>query len=127
MRSLPLLFFFSVCLLAACTKDALPEPEQADCFLEEAPTYVNEVKPIIERNCAYSGCHLGGAPGLYDSYEGVLPNLESGIFRQRVIDVRADPTIGMPPEYAPADRPIALTEEELQIISCWLDAGFPQE
>ena len=123
----PTLPFLALLLLAGCTQDALPEPREADCVQEEVPTYVEDVADIIARNCAYSGCHLGGAPGLYDSYEGLLPNLESGLFEQRTIALRADPSVGMPPDYAPADRPRDLTEDELQIISCWLAGGFPQE
>lgn len=111
--------------LAACTSDELPEPVILPCD-GVMPTYEADVREIVERTCAYSGCHLGGAPGIYDSYSGLLPNLESGLFRQRVIERRDDPTAGMPPNYAPTDRAQDLTEDELMIITCWLDAGFPE-
>lgn len=114
-------------LFFGCTEDVLPEPSEASCFTEQQPTYVNDVAPIIERTCAYGSCHLGSAPGLYDNYEGLLPDLESGRFNERVINLRQDPTLGMPPDYAPADRASELTPTELQTISCWLEAGFPLE
>ncbi len=112
--------------MGSCTNDALPEPSEVPC-IEEGLTYEEDVRPIIEETCAYSGCHLGGAPGVYNSYDGLLQDLEDGSFRDRVITQREDPNVGMPPDYAPADRPVDLTEEELTIISCWLEAGYPRE
>jgi len=121
--------FLAVCcvlfLVAACTADELPEPVALPCD-GVMPTYEADVREIVERTCAYSGCHLGGAPGIYDSYAGLLPDLESGLFRQRVIDRKDDPVFGMPPNYAPADREVDLTADEIMIITCWLDAGFPE-
>jgi hypothetical protein len=121
-----------LCLLActvisvdACTSDALAEPLALPCD-GVTPTYDNEVREIVERTCAYSGCHLGGAPGIYDSYEGLLPVVESGLFRQRVIVSKDDPNVGMPPNYAPEGRAEDLTADELMIITCWLDAGHPE-
>lgn len=120
-------FFLSLLLfLTGCTNDELPEPAELPCD-NVVVTYVEDIEPIIQQSCAYAGCHLGSAPGVYTSYEGVLPQLEAGSFRDRVIGRRADPNIGMPPDYAPDDRPRDLTEEELLLIGCWLDAGFPRE
>lgn len=118
-------FVFAVLLFAACTSDQLPEPVMADCSSVD-PTYNVEVKPIIDASCAYSGCHLDASPGRFDDYAGLLPYLEDNTFRQRVLIEQADPTTGMPPNYAPADRSQDLTAEELMIIECWLDAGFPE-
>lgn len=119
------MFYVSLLVVSSCTADVLPEPVIPTCD-GETPTYETNVRDIIERTCAYSGCHLGGAPGVYDSYEGLLSDLESGIFRQRVIDIRDDATLGMPPNYSPQDRAEDLSDEELMIITCWLDAGFPE-
>ncbi|MEM9260122.1 MAG: hypothetical protein AAGA62_10785 [Bacteroidota bacterium] len=128
MRFLTLtsLFFITIITIGGCTKDSLPEPEPSLCE-GGTPTYEVEIRPIIEASCAYSGCHLGGAPGLYNSYDGLLANLNDGTFRQRVISQMDDPNVGMPPNYAPSDRPQDLTSEELNLIECWLDAGFPRE
>jgi hypothetical protein len=123
---------FLFCLLAstifsmdACTSDALAEPVMLSCD-GLIPTYEADVREIVERTCAYSGCHLGGAPGIYDDYEGLLSDLESGLFRERVISAKDNPTIGMPPNYAPDGRAKDLTADELMIITCWLDAGYPE-
>lgn len=128
MRIFPVFCLLSVTIItiAACTTDALPEPTELPCD-NVMPTYVTDVEPIIQQSCAYGGCHLGTAPGIYTSYEGLLPQLEAGNFRDRVITMQADPNVGMPPNYAPSDRPEDLTADQLEIIECWLDAGFPLE
>lgn len=120
------LFVSVIFSMEACTSDALAEPVMLPCD-DLTPTYEADVREIIERTCAYSGCHLGGAPGLYDDYDGLLSGLESGIFRQRVITAKDNPTLGMPPNYAPDGRAEDLTADELMIITCWLDAGYPEQ
>lgn len=112
--------------LPSCTADELPEPMETPCD-GEMLTYEEDIRGIIEQTCAYSGCHLGGAPGVYIDYNGLLSDLESGRFRERVVEQRDNPTVGMPPEYAPEGRPKELTERQLQMITCWLEAGYPQE
>lgn len=112
-------------MISSCASDQLPEPTAAVCDTP-SPTYTGEVQAIIDASCAYSGCHLDTSPGRFADYTGLLPYLEDNTFRQRVISERADANRGMPPNYAPADRPQDLTEEELLIIECWLDAGFPE-
>ncbi len=122
-----ILFFSLIGLFAvgSCNKDQLPEPPVSDCQ-DLVPDYEQDIVPIIEASCAYSGCHLGGAPGVYNSYANLLPDLESGRFRNRVIELRSDPNLGMPPNYSPPGRPRILTESELSLIQCWLEAGFPE-
>jgi len=127
MRFLPfyLCLFATIVTVAGCTKDSLPEPEPSVCG-DVTPTYEMDVRQIIESSCAYSGCHLGGAPGLYNDYNGLLPTLDNGSFRTRVILQMADPNLGMPPDYAPTDRPQNLTAAELETITCWLEEGYPE-
>jgi len=120
-----LLFALAAFIIGSCTTDSLPEPTPTPCD-NVMPTYTTDIRPIIEESCAYSGCHLGGAPGVYDSYGGLLADLESGLFRQRVLLRKDDPNIGMPPNYSPEDRPQDLTVEELVLIECWLEAGYPE-
>lgn len=112
---------------SGCTSDQLPEPMVASTCTDTISAYDPQVRQIIEESCAYSGCHLDGtAPGVYDSYQGVLPNIESGAFRTRVLELKDDPNQGMPPDYAPEGRPKDLTQEQLDLLECWLDSGYPE-
>jgi hypothetical protein len=121
------LFLFAALLLSvyACTADQLPEPSSQPCT-GQIITYEADIRPIIESSCAYAGCHLGAAPGIYNDYDGLLPDLENGSFKNRVIDQRDDAVRGMPPNYATPPNPQDLTADELELIRCWLDAGFPR-
>ncbi len=73
-------------LIAACTNDSLGEPQMGDCENLDV-TYVSLIKPIIDESCAYSTCHLDTAPGNYTSYGGILPSLQNGEFRNRVLNI----------------------------------------
>lgn len=118
---------FAFCLLFShCTADELPEPQPLEGCNDPTLTYTSTIIHIIETNCAYSGCHLDSAPGTYDSYEGLLSILNNGTFTERVITLRDDPILGMPPDYAPSDHLKNLTAEDIQLVLCWLDAGYPE-
>lgn len=117
--------------MPACTNDVLPKPDlQAVCDTIKV-TYENGIKDIIDQSCAYSGCHSPGGIGTgnYTSYNGLLPILNNGLFEERVITLRNDPAIGMPPNASvyPESQKDDLTEEELLLIQCWLLAGFPEK
>ncbi len=117
-RLLPVVAVF---LLAACTADELPEPRSEEgCDAVEA-TYDLNIREIIDLTCAYSGCHPE-----YNTYAGVLPDLENGSFKSRVIDLAADPVLGMPRDDAPAGRQKDLTEAQLMLIACWLAGDYPE-
>ncbi len=127
LRALTLGLTILYCCLPACTSDQLPEPmELAVCETLES-SYETNIKELVDRTCAYSGCHIDASIGNFLTYEGMLGRLHNGSIRSRVISLRDDPTIGMPPDYVPGDRPKDLTQEELEILQCWLESGFPRE
>ena len=101
-----------------CQQDTVPVPE-FDCEVER--TYQNDVALIIETNCAYSGCHIQGTPGVsdYSDYNKLAGAIESGVFRNRVLDTKT-----MPPANAPG--PDELSGEELEILNCWIEQGYPE-
>ena len=135
MRSYTLLFislFLCINLLMtsiACTSDQIaemPPPEFCDTL---QVSYNLQVKEIIDANCAFSGCHVAGsaAPGNYSSYGSMSPFLNEREFQKFVIDFRNDPDLGMPPNWDTNPGPKDLTEEEFDIISCWVENGYPEE
>lgn len=89
-------------------------------------TYDASVKPIIDASCAYAGCHNGtpGVPGDYSTYAGLSNDIENGFFYRRVVEIRDDPVLGMPPNRATG--PTDLTEEEFQLILCWVENEYPE-
>jgi len=130
----PLKYFFLSILITtlslACSSDKLPEFEPDECA-GLSPTYTNGIKDIIDSSCAYAGCHDGQGgigPGDYNDFEVIRGTLESGSFQSRVIDQRDNPISGMPPNQSvyPESMKDDLTDDELLLIRCWINDGFPQ-
>jgi len=124
--------FFLFCtaffLPTSCTSDQLIEmPPPAFCDTLQV-SYTLQVKEIIDTNCAFSGCHVAGssAPGNYANFGSLSPFLTEIEFERFVIDLRDDPELGMPPNWPTNPGPTDLTEEEFEIISCWVNRGYPE-
>ena len=125
-----LLFTTGILLVEiACTTDKLPEPEPPAFCDTLQVSYNLQVKDIIDTNCAIPGCHRPGsiAPGNYTSYSSMEPFLTDDEFKRFVIDLRNDPNLGMPPDWDTNPGPKDLTQEEFDIVSCWVEAGYPEE
>ena len=100
--------------LFSCSRDKI-EPE-GECT--EIVTYVDDVKSIIDQTCATAGCHLNqAAPGDFSTYEGMSTYLESGNFKNRVVVIQ-----NMPPNGS-----VDLTEEQLNVITCWANSDYLEE
>lgn len=108
---------FIGCLIS-CTKDKLELVEFA-CIDEI--TYSNEVRPIIQNTCAYSGCHdgSGAAPGDFTSFDGIAPFLTPDRFENRSLILR-----DMPPNYASGPR--SLTDDEIEMMNCWVENDYKE-
>ena len=126
LLSLMLIGFFS--LSTSCTSDKLPEPEPPEFCDTLQVSYNLQVKEIIDTNCATPGCHRAGsiAPGNYTDFSGLSPFLTENEFEKFVVDLRNDPDLGMPPNWDTNPGPKDLTQEEFDIISCWIEAGYPE-
>lgn len=116
-------------LPTACTTDKLPEPEPPELCDTLKVSYNLQIKDIIDTNCAIPGCHRQGtqAPGNYTSFSSLEPFLTEREFKRFVVDFRNDPDIGMPPNWPTNPGPKDLTQEEFDIVSCWIEAGYPEE
>ena len=111
-----------------CTSDELPPAEACDTVM---PTYDTTVKEIIDQTCSYSGCHDGSGgigPGDYSTYNGIVGTLQNGSFADRVITSIDNPSRGMPPDASvyPESQQDDLSEIQLEILTCWIQNGFPE-
>lgn len=110
------LMLFSFFFISGCTYHVEEElfPPDPDCQTT-ALTYTDNIRQIINTNCATPGCHVPGN-GRVDltQYEGVKQVAEAGLLRQKVLVEKT-----MPP-----GRP--LTACEMQQLDAWLKAGAPE-
>jgi succinyl-CoA synthetase alpha subunit len=86
-------------------------------------TYVKDVAPILEKNCA--ACHAPGgiAPWAMTSYEvvkGFSPMIREAIRTDRMPPYNADRHVGQFQEYA------NLSEADTKTLIHWIDAGAPR-
>ena len=114
LKSLLILIIGSYLFIQACDQTEAPEPMPDPCE-NTSYTYTEDVKIIFDRNCASSSCHAGNnSLQDYSNYEGVYNDrfkLKSGIKQglSQLIGGRA-----------------SLTEEEEDIILCWIETGAPE-
>jgi hypothetical protein len=113
-------FLLIIGTLSTCTLDELVRPKTTSCE-NIVTSYELNIRQIVDNTCAYSGCHPE-----YTDYQGILPVLEDGSFRTRVLKLRADANLGMPPDYAPDNRPKELSAEQISLITCWLANDYPE-
>ena len=79
---------------------------------DEGISYTQTIEPIIETNCAVSGCHVTGQqrPTL-ETYEQIAANADRITFRT---------SNGTMP---PSSSGKVLTQSEIDAINCWVDDG----
>lgn len=78
--------------------------------------FLTDIQPIIQTNCALSGCHAkGGTSPELTSFEKVAG---------RAADVAHETQSGHMP---PASSGKSLSAEEINMISCWVQQGAKKE
>lgn len=123
--SLLTLLFAGLLIYSSCGDD---DEDTCETF---TATYNGDVKAIIDSSCAYSGCHSGGSTANsfipigsndFTTFASLKPGLDSGVFNARALVAR-----NMPPSAnVPAGFPTELTPEQLEILTCWHNAGYPE-
>jgi len=93
-------------------------------FKDQAVSYVNDIAPLIEENCAR--CHRDGgvAPFAMDSYtmiKGWSPMIREVVMTKRMPPAQVDPHIGN------FKNAMNLEKNEIQNLIAWIDAGAPQD
>jgi hypothetical protein len=100
-----------VVLVNACKKDSENEPT-VDCSTITT-TFSGTVSPLMKTSCAKSNCHAAGStngPGALTNYTQIFNS------RDRI---RAAVASGLMPEDA------TFSAQQKAIITCWIDAGAP--
>ncbi len=109
----------SLFVASSCTKDVGPDPALLPKTVNicDSVKFSTSIKPIIDANCATSGCHepRGTGPGDFTSFPDISLKVQSGAFKARVID-------GVP-GFMPATGRLA--QADIDKITCWLNAGAP--
>lgn len=110
--SLGSLFVFN-----SCTKDVGPDPALKAPDNCDSVKFSTTIRPIIETSCSTTGCHDGtpSVPGNFKGFTDIFISVQNGSFKRRVIDGN--------PNFMPTSG--RLPQAEIDKITCWLNAGAP--
>lgn len=100
----------------SCVEHKAPSP--ADVACASPVSYAGQVKPIIDTNCAIvgdGGCHNGGNGSSRDWREFSNVQAHASEIKNRIR--RSPGSAGYMPKIG------SLTEEQISLISCWVDQG----
>lgn len=108
--------FFCLCLFIVVGQGACVSHDFPQYVCEEAVTFANDIRPIIETKCAISGCHNGdlGSDLNWNNLNEFQERAKSGEVKFRVTNGL------MPPSKSPAGQ---LSPEQINAIVCWSDQG----
>ena len=118
MNSCKIFFLLCTLLVTACGKDKSPYPNTADCDFSRL-YYMGDIKPIIDNNCAYSGCHSknDGANNFdFTTYDGVKKGIGD-------IAIRIQKNVN-DPLFMPQNKRI-LDSCSYSKLRAWIDIGAP--
>ena len=109
----------AVCISAmqSCVDNKLPAPGGLGCS-DKVVSYADDVWPIIDTSCANignGGCHDGGNGP--DRDWTVFSNVQSHAAQIKNRITRTPGTAGYMPQIG------SLSDEEIKLISCWVDQG----
>ena len=101
-------------LCASCTYDNAEELYGEKECPPGGTSFSQTVAPIINLNCAVSGCHVNGQqqPTL-ESYAQISSNANK---------IKERTSNGTMP---PSSSGLSLSPEEIEAIACWVDSGAP--
>jgi len=122
--SIYLIIEFSLILLVSCTSDERIEPEGA---VPEVVSFEQDIIPIFQARCAFTGCHVETHPTLdlqasvafeelFNTNEIDLDNpTNSKIYRRITGETPPQMPLGMEP----------LNESQMETILRWIEQGAP--
>lgn len=104
-------FVLILVFISSCAKEK--GEKIIDCS-GATPSYVSDIKPIINANCLSSGCHNAGSNhGDFTAYDGLKRVASSGSLERKVVVEKTMPVSS------------ELSFEERKKIKCWINSGAP--
>ncbi len=122
IQKLSIASIITLATITSCKKeDTNPDlPATFDCT-STTPTYTVDIKPIMDNNCASSGCHNSSsrADGKdYSSYTAVKNGSSSNEFIGSIQHLSGYKAM-------PQGR-AKLSDAQIKTISCWIENGKPE-
>ena len=104
--------FFTGFLISSCTSESEEVQDMMDEVDCSTITFSQDVQPIIQSNCAVSGCHVSNTPPPDFTKDDII---EANANR-----IKTRTSNGTMP---PPGSGFSLTKEQVDMIACWADNG----
>ena len=122
LRRVVFVLAIAVVFISSCRKDTIAPRYDfvipAECSVGPV-RYAPDIKLIISKNCAYSGCHFPGESNYdFTQYAVIADRIRSGRFTERI--------------YLPVSHPLhmptgaAMDSCEFAVLMTWIENGFPE-
>lgn len=109
------LFTATLALITSCTYDNAEELYGEQECPPGGTSFSQTVNPIIQSNCAVSGCHVNGQQ---------MPTLETyAQISANSARIKARTSNGTMP---PPSSSKSLSQKQIDDIACWVNAGAPE-
>ena len=114
MKSILITAIFLVIMISCAYDNEEDLYGSAECP-PEGVSYKETIEPIIQANCAISGCHITGQQSpVLQTYDQIAANARG---------IRSQTSSGIMP---PATSGKKLSPNQVNQIVCWIDAGSPE-
>ncbi len=115
----PLLILCIGTFAISCGDDEDTDPPVTiDCDGSD-PSYMTDIKPMVDATCALAGCHEANfLSGDFTSYDGLKAKADDGSLIERAVTEK-----DMPPSNT--NGPTELTDAQIKLINCWVADGAP--
>jgi hypothetical protein len=107
--------FFTV--ISSCSKD---DHNAVDCA-GVTPGYTNDIAPILNANCATSGCHSALFPASGINLSAYTPAKSASINGKLLQSIKHESGVAAMPQGASK-----LPEASIRLIECWIKNGAPE-
>lgn len=120
---LPLAVLVSITFYNSCTKDKAQPPVSTNCIGVDsaANTYNLKIKPILDGNCGYGGCHntiTAASNVILDNYA----DSKAAFLNKRALCTIKQEGSCLPMPQG-SDK---LADSLITYIQCWSERGYPQ-
>lgn len=113
---------FAIIILSSCQKENITDYAALANCISTSPTYIREIKSILNSNCSQAGCHNAQSQSAgidLSDFSSSKNNFLNDV--KCLASVHYDKMVNAMPKGRPA-----LSSQEIQQLDCWVKNGCPE-
>lgn len=105
-------FLFAIIIIGSCTSESEEVQDMIDNTDCSVISFSSDIQPIIQNNCAVSGCHV--------SNTSQADFTKNEIIESNANSIKSRTSNGTMP---PPGSGLTLSKKQIDAIACWVDNG----